>query len=568
MTNFFKVVKSNFALVMTAIIVGLIVSIVAQIFALTANTIFNEIQTNNFFIIFSFFPNVNLFPLIACVTASVLICILIKIRKIDRWHGPADTIFATHQQAGKLNIKRGFESTIAAFFSISGGASVGIYGPLVHFGATLGAFLRRRTFMPPIPHDIIIGAGVAAAISAGFNSPLAGIIFSHEVVLRHFSMRALTAISLASVTANFTALEMNLIQPPLRFEEINFNMIDALPGLVLIGFISSFIAIFFIKNLVFFTKFSNQINIPFHYKPIIPGIICGIFGIFVPAAIGLGSETIVEVITSSNFIYFLILILFLKIMLTSICIGFGMFGGVFSPALFIGACTGALIFNLPLFDTSTNLHQIFAVSSMAAVAGSIIGGPITAIVLVLELTGSYNYSIASILPVSLCSLSTYIMFRSSFFDYQLRTRNISIDNGRDFILMEDTNIEKYASKKFLKFNKNIIVKNAIKKFKKNNVTEGYFTDSNDKFLGKVKLISLIENKNDDQLAFHFKEKEFIKLSPDTNINNSMKILKNFVGENIPIIDNRNNKIIGIISENDLLIAYDEITKSIREIEKN
>ena len=250
------------------------------------------------------------------------------------------------------------------------------------------------------------------------------------------------------------------------------------------------------------------------------------------------------------------------------CIGFGMFGGVLSPALFIGACTGALIFNLPIFETDANLHQIFAVSAMAAVAGSIIGGPITAIVLVLELTGSYNYSIASILPVSLCSLSTYIMFRSSFFDYQLRIRNISIDNGREFILMEDTNIKKYASKNYLKFNKSIKIKNAIKKFKRDNVTEGYFVDSKDKFLGKIKLISLIQNKNDDELAFHFKEKEFLKLSPNMNINNSMQILKNFVGENIPVIDDCSNKIIGIISENDLLIAYDEITKSIREIEKN
>ena len=142
---------------------------------------------------------------------------MIKSQKIDRWHGPADTIYAAHQQAGTLDVKRGFTSTLAAFFSISGGASVGIYGPLVHFGGTLGAFFRRRKFIPTIPHDIIIGAGVAAAISAGFSSPIAGIVFAHEVVLRHFSMRALTAISLSSVTASFTAHEMDLVTPCLLY---------------------------------------------------------------------------------------------------------------------------------------------------------------------------------------------------------------------------------------------------------------------------------------------------------------------------------------------------------------
>ena len=118
---------------------------------------------------------------------------------------------------GTLDVKKGFYSTITSFISISGGASVGIYGPLVHFGGTLAAFIRRRDFMPNIPHDIIIGSGVTAAISAAFASPFAGIIFAHEVVLRHFSMRAITAIALSSVTANFTASEIGIVSGSSKF---------------------------------------------------------------------------------------------------------------------------------------------------------------------------------------------------------------------------------------------------------------------------------------------------------------------------------------------------------------
>ena len=160
----FKILKVNIALVATALIVGIIVSIVAQLFSLIAKEVFELIQSGN---IFNYFfgdkYKISLFPLIACLIASLFIGLLIKIFDVDRWHGPADTIYAAHQKAGSLDVKRGFLSTIASFFSISGGASVGIYGPLVHFGGTLGAFLRRRSFIPNIPHDIIIGSGVILA---------------------------------------------------------------------------------------------------------------------------------------------------------------------------------------------------------------------------------------------------------------------------------------------------------------------------------------------------------------------------------------------------------------------
>ena len=159
-----------------------------------------------------------------------MIGVIIKFFKIDRWQGPADTIYAVHQKAGSLDVKKGFLSTIAAFFSISGGASVGIYGPLVHFGGTLAAFLRRITFIPNIPHNVIIGAGVAAAISAGFGSPIAGIIFAHEVILRYFSIRALTAISLASVSASFLAQSLNIVEPDLRFVVFSFELVNSIPG--------------------------------------------------------------------------------------------------------------------------------------------------------------------------------------------------------------------------------------------------------------------------------------------------------------------------------------------------
>ena len=562
-----KTIVENVTLLSTAAIVGLIVSIVAQIFALFAKYIYDLSTEDNIFPYLIISVNemeINSFPFFTCLLASIFVCIIIKVNKIDRWHGPADTIYSAHQKEGTLDTQKGFSSTLASFFSISGGASVGMYGPLVHFGGTFAAYLRRRPFIPNIPHDIIIGAGVAAAISAGFGSPIAGIVFAHEVVIRHFSMKALAGISLASILASFSAKKINLVEPVLVFDEIVFDIFSAFPSLFLVGFLSSILAFAFMKSLLFTTKIANNSNISFYIRPIIPGVICGCVALFFPEAIGLGSETIVNVITENNGLLFLIFLLILKIILTSLCIGFGLFGGILSPALLIGVCAGSIIFNLPVLNLDDNLNAVLAVSGMAAVCSSVIGGPITAIILILELTNSYEYALASVIPIAISNYITYITFGSSFFDAQLKMRNIKMEYGREYILLDQTKIIDYASQEFLTFNNEDDVKTAEKKFQKLKTTEGYFLDDNLCLIGKLKLIDILNKKGK---AKNFIEKKPLLLKSKMSVLETIKILEKFVGENIPILDD-NKKIIGIISENDVLRAYSEITESIRNIEKN
>ena len=136
-------------------------------------------------------------PVVSLLVAVAAILVVRRTFGIKRWHGPADAIHAAHRSDNELDVKSGFGSTLAAFISASGGASVGQYGPLVHFGATMGSFLRQTTGST-LSTDIFIGCGVAGAIAAGFNAPIAGIVFAHEAVLRHFSMRAIAPIAIAS----------------------------------------------------------------------------------------------------------------------------------------------------------------------------------------------------------------------------------------------------------------------------------------------------------------------------------------------------------------------------------
>ena len=563
-----KVIIDSFTLLIIAAAVGTIVSFVAQLFMISAKNIYQFLFYNDDFILTLDIGSVslNMIPLLICVPCSIIVGLLMYSLKLPRWFGPADTIYAAHHRAGTLDLKGGFGSTLASFISISGGASVGIYGPLVHFGATVSSFIRKQSFIPKIPHDIIIGSGVAAAISAGFGAPIAGIIFAHETVLRHFSMKAVAALAISSMAANFFAKEIGIVNPPLLLSAITFEMSEILTSLALIGPLAAIIAICFMKLIVFLGTIPSKIKLQPWQAPLIAGFACGLCGMIFSEILGLGTETLMSVITSEQNIKYLIALLVGKLILTSLCIGFGFFGGTFSPALFLGGVLGALIFQLPITSTNPDLLSVLAVSGMAAVSSSVIGAPITAIILVLELTGSYEYAIAATFPIVICSFITSRTFGNSLFDKQLISRGIAITKGREQILLNEVLINDYVDKKYTKLDVKTSIDNAIKILIKANTTEAYIVLKDDKYIGKISLINLI-NKKRPSLINYIEKKELI-IDPSSNLMFVIKKLAGFVGESIPIVNKKTGKMNGIISENNVLKAYLEISNEINQIEKH
>jgi len=566
-----KTIIESLALLLIAALVGLIVSAVAQLFIITVQNAYAFFFKNENFSLTIEISNVslNFIPLLICIPSSILVGALMYFLKLPRWFGPADTIYAAHHRAGILDLKGGFGSTLASVISISGGASVGIYGPLVHFGATVSSFIRRLNFLPKIPHDIIIGSGVAAAISAGFGAPLAGIIFAHETVLRHFSMKAVTALAISSMTANYFASEIGLVTPPLLLSQVPFNIGEVLPSLTMIGPIAAIIAVVFMKLIIFMGSIPPKLKIKPWQAPVIAGLFCGLFGMVFDEVLGLGTDTLMMIITSEQNTFYLIALLIGKLILTSACIGFGFFGGTFSPALFLGGIVGALVFQLPINNLDIDLISVLSVSGMAAVSSSVIGAPITAIILILELTGSYEYAIAATFPIVICTFITSKVFGNSLFDKQLISRGIAITKGREQILLNEVTIGNYTNKNYTKFNLSLSINKAVQLLIKYETTEGYIISNENKYVGKISLISLINiiNKNDTNLIDYIEKKPLI-IDPKSNLLEVIKSLSTFVGESIPIVNKDTHEMIGIISENDVLAAYLEISEEINQIEKH
>ena len=201
------------------------------------------------------------------IGAALLLWCVRRLFGIERWHGPADSIFGAHHLDNEIDVKSGVGSTVGAFVSLAGGASVGQYGPLVHFGATIGTFLRQfiGKFQSDgkeiIGTDIFIGCGVAAAIAAGFQAPIAGIIFAHEAVLRHFSFRALI----------YCNCEYNICmvfngcfgdEPLTTLNAVASDLLPMVPVLLASGLLFGLIAMMFMLALLKFSSIAAKSNLP------------------------------------------------------------------------------------------------------------------------------------------------------------------------------------------------------------------------------------------------------------------------------------------------------------------
>jgi len=514
------------------------------------------------------FDNANRFILLFCsLSIAAFIISLIKAKfSVIRWHGPSDTIFAAHRVDNELDIKSGVASTLAAFFSAAGGASVGQYGPLVHFGATLGSWLKAILKLR-INTDIVLGGGVAAAISAGFSAPLTGIIFAHEAILRHFSFKALAPIALASGTAivihNYLWNSSTFIMGPYSATDVGPMILISIAA----GPFFGFVAILFMFTILTFAKLPTQMGLNQFQSFLIAIIGLSIIGTFYPEVMGLGTTAIINLTAGSTLLLMAVAILFGKIIATALSLGFGFFGGVFSPALLVGAAAGSIATSvLSWMGIQSFQGPELIICGMAAVAGSVIGAPISMIMIVLELTGSYSLALASTIGIVTATMISGQLFEHSIFDKQLLSRGIDLSQGRMGIRLMEENITKITSSNVLKFKPEVTVDVAKAEMVKMQVNEAYVNTHEGKYIGKLHLKALIFVKPSDAII-KYTDTEALNIKSDASLQQAIETAANFIGETIPIVDRSTGTLIGTINEGDLLKMYLDLQGQTIDLEK-
>ena len=337
---------------------------------------------------------------------------------VTAWSGPAESMYALQYRAGPaLDAKIGTGSVLAAFVACGCGAPVGQYGPVIHLGATLSQGLRNLIRQPLRP-DIMLACGISGAITGAFNAPLAGMVFAFEVMLRKHQMLVIISVTAAAITAYLLNLWVFQHEVFLPVNIPHPNLQDTALA-TLVAPACALLAAGYIKSLWSMQFLSQRVSISLGYKIFLCALICAAAGAAVPELLGVGQQPLQQALTGSFSLTLLCILLFGKIALTSLCIASGFYGGIFAPALFVGAIAGVLFAKVLLQFGAGDWTGLLLLNAMAGVAAAVIGAPMTVTLLVVELTGS---GVNGVLVIATAYISTWLTRRyltPSYYQTQL-----------------------------------------------------------------------------------------------------------------------------------------------------
>ena len=262
----------------------------------------------------------------------------------------------------------------------------------------------------------------------------------------------------------------------------------------------------------------------------------------------------------------LILLLIAKIAMTALCIGFGLFGGVFSPALFVGVAVGGVISQAAIFLGVPDLSVAISIAAMAAVAANVIGAPVAAVLIILELTQSYAYAVAALMAVMASMLLTHRLFGHSFFDRQLLDRGIDLSLGREAIALAQHTLETHLCDDYIKIDETTSGLAALELMRQAEQTEAYVVSDSGRLAGKLSVHQAIQA--DNQTVFQFADADPVLLNLDDSLQHAMHTVSDFVGESVPIIDRETRELLGVITEGDLFKAVIDVQSTVRHQERD
>ena len=318
---------------------------------------------------------------------------------------------------------------IGAFFAIASGNSVGREGPGVHLGAVNGSLLGQWIKLPNNSVRILVACGVAAAIGASFNTPLAGVIFAMEVVMMEYAIISFAPIILAAVSATILTRITYGSAPAFDVPALQLGSMVELPFVLISGIVIGALGALFIRLMLIFTNSLN--NWPIWLRMTTAGFIAGTCALFVPEIMGIGYDTVNTALLGEFALTTLIIITLVKILATTASLGLGIPGGLIGPTMVIGATAGGALGILAgyFFPETASSHGLYAMIGMVAMMGGTLQAPLAALMAILELTANPNLLLPGMLAVIAAAMTSSELFnRGPIFLELLRARGLDYRN--------------------------------------------------------------------------------------------------------------------------------------------
>jgi len=384
-------------------------------------------------------------PTIGGLLVGLIIWKLVKER---RAHGIADVIEAGALFNSNISLRTGLVSALVSAVSIGSGASVGREGPAVHLGASVAAFLDRRFDLKPAARRVLLASGAAAAVSASFNAPISGVLFAHEVILGHFALSAFVPTVLAAVAATLITRAWLGDFPAFILSEQHIASYWEFPAFALLGVVCGLVAVCFQLTVMSADWTARRFTMPLWLRPAVGGLAVGLMALAVPEVLGVGYEATSLALKESYGLKWLLVLLVAKAVATAVCMASRFGGGVFSPSLYLGAMAGGAfgIIAASVVPHYASSSAVYALLGMGAVAGAVLGAPISTALIVFELTGGYELTIALLLSVSIASMITQGVLGKSYFLWLLAQRGVFLGEGSHLRIVRTWTVRDFMSK--------------------------------------------------------------------------------------------------------------------------
>ncbi len=341
-----------------------------------------------------------------------------------------------------LHLGQGLISALTSALSLGCGGSAGREGPIVHLGASIAVSLSENLNLPNAARRTLLASGAAGAVAASFNAPIAGVLFAQEVILGHFSIRTFVPLVLSSVVA--TIVSQAWFGDVAAFVVPSYAIVSYLevPAFVLLGIVAAAVAVVFQLMILGTDWTARNVKMPLVMRPVIGGLMVGIIAIWFPEVLGVGYDTTDAALKDQLTIGMMLLLIVLKTVATAITLSSRFGGGVFSPALYLGAMTGGAfgLIAANVFPEVGSSEGLYAILGMGAVAAAVLGAPISTTVMVFELTGGFELSLALLLTVAVANGINQAILGRSLFQAQLESRGIVLHEGPHRTIMKDLRV--------------------------------------------------------------------------------------------------------------------------------
>lgn len=486
--------------------------------------------------------------------------------KEAKGHGVPEVMSAVALRGGVIRKRVVGIKSLASAISIGTGASAGSEGPIIQIGSALGSALGQSLKFSGDRMKSLVACGAAAGIAAIFNAPIAGVMFSLEIILGDIAFSTFSPLVISTVTATIISRAWWGDAPTFNVPKYELVSPLEIPAYVLLGFITAGVAVLFTKTLYAMEDFfDDTVKMPEYLKPAVGGLIIGAIGIFTPHIFGVGYHIIDMSLIGEIPIFLLFALIIFKIVATSVSLGSGSSGGVFAPALFIGAATGGAFGKIAhsFFPPFSATSGAYALVGMGALVAGTTYAPITAIMIIFEMTSDYKI----ILPLMIACITSTVfasyLSKESIYTMKLVRQGINLQAGKEINVLKSILVKDAMTKGAQTLPENM----SIRKFNQFLATTKHsnfpVVDSNGLLTGIVSFQdfkdAVLESDLEDlivvkELATH----QVITITPEENLDDAFKKIGSRNIEQLPVVSGNNSgKIVGMLSRRDIISAYNK-----------